>query len=230
MLVPYLRSISNNKQMKKFFLGLLLFVATKTLYAQDNYNNDNNTEGNQGFKKENVFVGGSVSLGFGSGSFGVGANPEIGYSVAQWLDAGVALNINYNSQKLYDASGYGYNYVGRISSFNYGGGVFARLYPVNFLFAQLQPEVNWIKYYQKDYTTGIKANNTVSAPSLIAGIGYSQRVITQGSYFFMIGFDVLHDKNSPYQDGYGHSQPIIRGGFDIYLHPSKKVMPEGRTL
>ena len=56
---------------------------------KDDYNDDNNNGENKGFKKENVFLGGALSLGFGSGSFAVGANPEIGYSVAQWLDAGV---------------------------------------------------------------------------------------------------------------------------------------------
>ena len=146
------------------------------------------------------------------------------------LMAGVALNINYNSQKLYIANASGYDYAGKVSSFNYGGGVFARLYPANFLFVQFQPEVNWISYHQKDNASGLTANTTVSAPSLIGGIGYSQRIITQGSYFFMIGLDLLNDANSPYQDGYGHAQPIIRGGFDVYLHPAKKPKPVGQIL
>ena len=46
----------------------------------------------------------------------------------------------------------------------------------------------------------------------------------------MIGLDLLNDTNSPYQDGYGHAQPIIRGGFDVYLHPSKKPKPVGHIL
>ena len=218
--------------MKRIFLSLLILTSIKNLQAQNNYNqpyNDNN-DAPKGFQKQNVFIGGSVSLGFGSGSFAVGANPEIGYSFAQWLDAGVALNINYNSQKIYEANASGYDYGGKISSFNYGGGVFARVYPVHFLFVQFQPEVNWIKYDQKDYGTGLKSNSTVSAPSLIGAIGYSQRVVTQGGYFFMIGLDLLNDVNSPYQDGYGHAQPIIRGGFDVYLHPARKPRPAGHLL
>lgn len=215
--------------MKKAFLSLLVIISVTALRAQNIYNDNSSTEP-KGFQKENVFLGGSVSLGFGSGSFGVGANPEIGYSVAQWLDAGVALNINYNSQKIYAADGSGIQTQGKISSFNYGAGVFGRIYPVNFLFVQLQPEVNWIKYSQKDNFSGLKSNTTVSAPSLIAGIGYSQRVVTQGSYFLMIGLDVLNDTNSPYQDGYGHAQPIIRGGFDVYLRPSRKPRPVGNQL
>lgn len=213
--------------MKIFLLCMFCVSSISVLYAQkngdDNYTND---EG-KGFKKENVFVGGAISLGFGSGSFGVGANPEIGYSVAQWLDAGVAFNINYNSQRLYD--GYSGAQLGKTSSFNYGGGVFARAYPLPFLFLQLQPEFNWINYKQKD-NYGNSIRQTVNAPSLIGGIGYGQRVIGQGSYFFMVGLDLINDKNSPYNDGYGHANPIIRGGFDIYLRPSRKPARRGGVL
>ena len=214
--------------MKKVFLSLLILISAKVLHAQNDYNDNSGLD--KGFQKQNVFLGGSLSLGFGSGSFGVGANPEIGYSVAQWLDAGVALNINYNSQKIYTSNGYDLQTQGKISSFNYGAGVFARVYPLNFLFVQFQPEVNWIKYSQKDNYSGIKSNKTVSAPSLIGGLGYTQRVIGQGSYFLMIGLDLLNDVNSPYQDGYGHAQPIIRGGFDVYLRPSRKPRPVGNQL
>lgn len=214
--------------MKKILLALLVIITAKALNAQDNYNNDNADD--KGFKKENVFLGGSISLGFGSGSFGIGANPEVGYSFAQWLDGGVVFNVNYNSQKIYDAGTSGFEYVGKASSFNYGGGVFFRAYPVNFLFLQLQPEENWIAYTQKDAGTDLKYKTTVNATSFIGGIGYSQRVIGDGNYFFMIGLDLLNNANSPYQDGYGHAQPIIRGGFDIYLHPSRKPKPGGHVL
>lgn len=216
--------------MKKVFLCLLILISVKIVNAQDNYNPGNSDDDyNKGFKKENVFVGGSISLGFGSGSFGIGANPEIGYSFSQFLDAGVVFNLNYNSQKLYVADASGYYNAGRASSFNYGGGVFLRAYPVNFLFIQLQPEINWIDYHQKD-NYGNKISQTVNATSLIGGIGYSQRIVTQGSYFFMIGLDLLNNDNSPYQDGYGHAQPIIRGGFDVYLHPAKKTRLSGPIL
>lgn len=201
-------------------------ITAKALNAQDNYNNDNADD--KGFKKENVFLGGSISLGFGSGSFGIGANPEIGYSFAQWLDGGVVLNINYNSQKIYDINTG--NYSDRISSLDYGAGIFARVYPVHFLFMQLQPEENWITYSDKNYQNGLNGKLHVNATSLIGGIGYSQRVIGEGNYFFMIGLDLLNNANSPYQDGYGHAQPIIRGGFDIYLHPSRKPKPAGHVL
>jgi len=215
--------------MKKVFLCLLILINVKVLHAQDNYdNNNNNYDESKGFKKENVFLGGSISLGFGSGNFGVGANPEIGYSLSQWLDGGVVFNLNYNSQRYYDA--YSGADIGKVSSFNYGAGVFVRAYPVNFLFVQLQPEENWINYNTKDFSTNIHLKSKVNAASLIGGIGYSQRVVTQGSYFFMIGLDLLTNENSPYRDSYNHALPIIRGGFDVYLHPARKPKPVGHIL
>ena len=214
--------------MKKVFLSLLIILSVKALHAQNDYNNYNNADAPKGFQKQNVFIGGSISLGFGTGSFGVGANPEIGYSFAQWLDGGLAFNLNYNSQKYIDP--YTGNYTDRVSSFNYGAGVFVRAYPVRFLFVQFQPEENWISYKDKSYQNGLTGKTHVNAASLIGGIGYSQRVITQGSYFFMIGLDLLDNANSPYRDQYNHAEPIIRGGFDVYLHPSGKPKPEGHIL
>ena len=210
--------------MKKVVLSVFVLIIVQALYAQDRYDDDYGE--NKGFKKENIFLGGAISLGFGSGSFAVGANPEIGYSVAKWLDAGLVFNINYYSQTYYDYFGYGQDL--KSSSFNYGGGVFTRVYPLPFLFVQLQPEYNWISYSNK-YSDLID-KSTVSAGSLIGAIGYGQRIVGQGSYFFMIGIDLLNDKFSPYLDGYGNPYPIIRGGFDVYLHPSKKQKPAGQVL
>ena len=203
--------------MKKYLLFFSILILAATTNAQ-NYADDNDIKG--GFRQENMFVGGSIALGFGSGSFNVGANPEVGYSFAQFLDAGIALNINYVSQKYYDY--YGNNPVYRLSGFTYGAGPFVRIYPVKFLFVQGQYEHNWIKYSEKDYTSGLRAKYpTVNSNSLLLGIGYAQRIIGQLSSNISVSFDALNDVNSPYLDGYGKKQPIIRAGFDFYLKPSR---------
>src|SRR3954471_21344548 len=73
---------------------------------------------NGGFSKNNLFLGGSLALGFASYSFNVGVSPEIGYSLNSWLDAGVVVNFNYNSIR---ADPY---YTGNIRyhTINYGAG------------------------------------------------------------------------------------------------------------
>ena len=211
--------------MKKIFLFGCMLLSISTVFAQRNpptyANSTNDDDGKKGFKRENIFMGGSLGLGFANHTFNVGANPEIGYSIAEWLDAGVAFNLNYNSQSA-DPYGY-YNQDTRYRAFNYGAGVFTRIYPVNFLFIQLQPEENWIHYNAKDYINNVTLSNTVQSSSFIAGVGYSQRIVGQGSYFLMVGLDLLNNLNSPYRDTYtGAEVPIIRAGFDFYLKPSKK--------
>jgi hypothetical protein len=211
--------------MKRSFLFFILALLAMAANAQKD---DYDEEGKGGFKKENVFLGGSISLGFGSGSFGIGANPEVGYSLAQWLDAGLVFNINYFSQKY--SSDYSNNYDVQVSSFNYGGGAFLRVFPLPFLFAQFQLEQNWIDYDTKYLAVNQSSKQTYTATSLLGSIGYSQRIIGQSSFYTTIGIDLLNNVNSPYRDGYGGAIPIIRGGFDVYLRPSRKPKPSGHVL
>ncbi|MEI9908638.1 MAG: hypothetical protein WDO71_02610 [Bacteroidota bacterium] len=73
--------------MKKFGLLLSVFLlVTCTLSAQDEGDNE------KGFKKENLFTGGSVTLSFFNGQTLLGANPIFGYKLSDWADAGLAFN------------------------------------------------------------------------------------------------------------------------------------------
>ena len=205
--------------MKKIFLLFIVISSVLSVSAQLNDDTDDYNDLKGGFKQENLFIGGSIALGFGSGSFNVGANPEVGYSFAQLVDAGIGFNINYFSQKVYD---YSNDPAFRISGTTYGGGPFVRIFPVRFLFAQAQFEHNWITYKEKDYFTGLSFKYpTAKANSLLLGIGYTQRIIGQMSSSLSISLDALNDSNSPYLDGYGKKQPIIRAGLDFYLKPAK---------
>lgn len=178
-------------------------------------NNENNAAPYKGLKTENIFVGGGLNLAFSSGIFGVGLNPEFGYTIAPWLDAGIATNFNYNTIN----ADYNYGYSQR--SFNYGAGIFTRIYPIEFLFLQLQPEHNWSNNTLTDPYTDIKQKINYQSNSLLAGIGYANRFIGRSNFYTVIMIDILSDKNSPYRDGYNHIMPVIRGGFNIYLRPKR---------
>ena len=86
---------------KFIVLCLCLTMVAGTGFAQDHMPGRVNTytdEGSgTGFRKENLFIGGSLGLGFASDQFSVGVNPEVGYSLNRWLDAGVVVNFTYNS-------------------------------------------------------------------------------------------------------------------------------------
>ena len=199
-------------------LFTLVLIPVMNIYAQRNtppptYSSN---EGATGFKKENIFIGGGLNIGFASNTFGVGGTPEIGYSIAQWLDAGIGFNINYASQ---GADQY-YNNNTRIRNFSYGGGPFVRIYPVQFLFLQAQYEKNWGTLSSK-YSDGYTQKYKYNSNSLIAGIGYAQRVVGQTNFYTMIGLDLLNDYNSPYRL-YGTKLPVIRAGINFYLQPSRR--------
>ncbi|RXK82830.1 hypothetical protein [Filimonas effusa] len=204
--------------MKKTLLVLGLLLGITQLQAQQGLppTYESGSGSGEGFQTNNIFIGGSLSLGFGSNYFNIGGNPEIGYSFSEWIDAGLAFNINYTSNK--------WNYTGggdiKQNTFNYGGGVFTRLYPIRNLFVQLQPEYNWSSTTYK--TPGYADEKyTTSAPSLLAGIGYGQRIIGQSSYYIALLFDVNKDKNSPYRNYDGSFIPILRAGFNFYLHQNR---------
>ncbi len=164
--------------------------------------------------KENLFTGGSVSLAFYNNTFLVGASPVLGYSLANWADLGIVINYNYTSYRdvnLFDD---------RLRQTVYGGGVFTRLYPVRFLFAQAQVEHNFIKQKYIPPGGGISSTTNSEGNSLLIGGGYTTGRFGKGGgpfYYLSVLFDVSGDENSPYTDAYGRSIPIIRAGLQIPL-------------
>lgn len=195
-----------------------LFFITITLLAQE----EEETE-KKGFKKENLFTGGTISLGLGFGSSGntftLGASPVFGYSITNWLDAGIVVNYIYTSYQYEDILGY----KARIS--NYGGGAFAKLYPLRFLFVQAQAEHNFStqKFIYND--GGPSETNKYAANSLLLGAGYAGgRDPYNKRPFFHIAvlFDVLGDPYSPYTDSYGRIVPNISAGVQIPLFQGRR--------
>lgn len=186
---------------------LLLLVNVSMLHAQGD-------DEKKGFQKERLFTGGGVSLGFGNRSFQAGANPMLGYSIANWIDAGIVVNYIYSSfRDLYGSSD-------KLRQSMYGGGAFARLYPVNFLFVQGQLEHNFIKQKYIAGNGAGTASSTVEANSLLLGAGYaSNRNPGSGQPFFYLAimFDVLNQRYSPYSDEYNRAIPILRAGVQVPL-------------
>jgi hypothetical protein len=171
------------------------------------------------FRRDNIFLGGSIGLGLGNGGFSAGANPEIGYSFARWLDAGVSTNFNYFS---YQAE---YNNGIRQRSFNYGAGIFARLYLIEGFFVQVLPEFNRINTNFKDLRAGNIGSEyrmKLEAPSLLLGVGYGSRTIGSTNFYTILMFDAGTNTNSPYIGYLGSKLPILRTGFNFYLRPKRR--------
>ncbi len=170
-----------------------------------------------GFQWNKTFVGGSLGLGFGSGTFNLITNPEIGYSLAEWVDVGMVFNIGYFSQRIDYLTGNGGTYSEKYRTFQYGGGGFVRVYPFNPIFLTIQPEVNWLSTTITATNTPNSIKQTNRSTSFIAGVGYSQRVVGQSSFYTLIGVDLGNDRNSPYKTYTNANIPIVRAGFNVYL-------------
>jgi hypothetical protein len=162
----------------------------------------------------NLFTGGSLNLAFFGNTFMVGGSPVIGYSLTNFLDAGVVVNYNYTRYRDYNGV-----VNDRLQQYIYGGGGFVRLYPLRFIFLQAQVERNSIQQ-RYEPANGLAQRITVSAPSTLIGGGYcTGRQGRRGGpfYYLSVMFDVAEDLDSPYTDAYGRSIPIVRGGIQIPL-------------
>lgn len=189
--------------MKQRILLLVLGLSSLTVFAQKEEDEDKG-----GWKSDHLFIGSGINLGFSNG-FIIGLNPEVGYSINRFLDAGIATNITYVTQRSQLA-----NTSGRYLAI--GAGPFVRVWPVRMIFIGGQFEYNAITY--KEVTNGATVyKEKANAGSLLVGLGYGSRVIGQSQFYTSIMIDALSDINSPYRDQFGRVLPVFRTGFLFYL-------------
>lgn len=195
---------------KSLFIVGVLFVGL-SLNAQWTAANDE--EDKRPFQ-QNLFSGGSLSFSFFGNTFLVGGSPVLGYSLTNWLDAGMVVNYTYSSIRDYNGV-----LNNKLRQTMFGGGGFARIYPVRFLFLQGQLERNSIRQTFIP-VAGVQEKISVASSSTLIGGGYtSGRQGRGGNPFFYLAvlLDVGGDINSPYTDAYGRTIPIVRGGLQIPL-------------
>lgn len=195
----------------------ILLAACINSYSQDA---EEKKDEKKGFQKEKLFTGGSVSAGFSSYATILGITPQFGYSLTDWADAGITLNLNYTAQRDYQIPG------DKLRQTVYGPGAFVRLFPVKFLFASAQYEYNLIhlKYIPANNSGYTPDKTNLNAGSFLVGGGYAGgRERGNNTYYYIsVSWDILGDKNSPYIDGFGRSNPIIRAGYNIGLFQGRK--------
>jgi len=199
--------------MKQCVLMLAMLCIGLTVMAQ----RDEEKKG--GFKLNNMYIGGGIALGAGFGNggngFTFGIQPEIGYSLTQWLDAGIPINLIYTTQRLEDP--FTGSVYAKYRTFNYGSGLFLRAWIFQNINLTVQPEYNWIKATQIDVASGNKFSQTFKAESFLVGIGYGSRIVGQNLSYLNIMIDLAQNINSPYRDQLNRAQPLIRTGIGFYL-------------
>jgi hypothetical protein len=162
-----------------------------------------------------ILFGGGLLLGGGSNSFQLGLNPELLKSYNKYIDAGIIANIYYSSFSISLGSNE------KIKNFQLGAGVFARVWPVEQFFIQVQPEYNRTWTSANNYTNGVRASTRYGATSILGGIGYGKHN-AEGMSYFSIMIDLLNADQSPYKIGQSRAQPIIRAGAGFPIFRKKK--------
>ncbi len=195
--------------MKKSLLFLMMFTSSFILFAQ----NSEEDEKEKGSKRDQLFIGSGINLGFFNG-FIVGLNPEIGYSLNRFVDVGIGTNVNLITQN--DP-----NSPTTYRQWTFGGGPFVRIWPVNMLFVGGQFEYNSISYSVKSGGDIVYKENR-TAPSILVGAGYGNRILGGNQFYTSIMVDVLRNPNSPYIDSYRRLQPVFRTTFLFYLKPKRE--------
>ena len=199
-------------QLKSGTMKKLLFLSVLLAALQANAQGDR-----PGFKKENLFTGGSVNASFGSQFTSLGLTPHFGYSLNKYLDVAVTVGVNYQSQR--DISYYNAN--DKLRQTIFGPGMFVRVFPVKFLYAQAQYEYNFIRYkYIPVPNSGAPVERQrLNASSLLVGPGLaSGRQPGNNTYYYIsVLWDLGKSANSPYKDELNRAVPVFRAGINVGL-------------
>lgn len=186
--------------MKRLLLCFLLLTAVHFAQAQY-YKTDTTGRGNpekKGFDGSRLIIGGSLGLAFGDYT-NVNVSPLIGYRFSQWFAGGVAINAQYGSQRY--RSFYG-DPESRDQYTIFGGGVWGRVYPLDFLFLHVQPEYNHVSLKTTIESSPKQViKDSYGVPSLLMGGGYTQPISGNAAFSITVLYDVLQDSRSPYQNG-----------------------------
>lgn len=176
--------------MKTNFLSILLamfFIVPLTGFTQEN-------EAPHGFDKSKLFIGGNFGLSFGDYTF-INVSPQVGYRFNRTFAAGTGINFQYISSKTRF-----YNSVNDYrENFGVAGlNIFGRIYPIEYVLLQLQPELNYT-WGRRKYTDGSPTDKLEGkiVPSLLAGAGASIPM-GRGAFLVMVQYDLLQHARSPY--------------------------------
>ena len=211
---------------------LVSFLALNTYGQEEEMKpaKERKSEKDGGFQKDHLFTGGGVDLSFSSYNFVIGASPVLGYSFNKWFDAGIGLNFTYISQREAGYDGYG-NVIAtgnKIHQTDIAPLVFARFYPLKFLFIQAQGEQNIISEKFIYANGGGSEKNKFDATSLLLGAGYCSGREGVGDFFYYISLsvDVLKNRYSPYvqraADGTVNILPILKAGIQVPLFQGRR--------
>ncbi|MET7001250.1 hypothetical protein [Chitinophaga defluvii] len=196
--------------MKRLLIGIVLVMgahlANAQYYKTDTTRKPPPERREGGFDRSRLMVGGSVGAVIGDYT-NINLSPMIGYRFSDYFAAGVTINAQYGSERFRTIN----NLTTQRNQYTiFGGGLYGRVYPIQELFIHVQPEYNLITQKVTLYDPKSTYKSSYGTPSLLIGGGYSQPVSDRAAISLMVLYDILQDKNSPYQN-----RPVFRGGVNI---------------
>lgn len=157
--------------MVRRFVSLIAFLALLILPASAQFN------------KNNLTFGGGLGLQFGDYTQ-INIAPQVGYNFTSYLNAGAGVGYTYFKDK-YTA--------GRLSSSYLGVNAYARVYPLPYIVAMVQPEVSRMWQTLKPHDGGSKIKRNEVVPVCLVGAG-----VRLGSVTAMLQYDLVQNDDSPY--------------------------------
>lgn len=198
--------------MKNWILAIAFLCGVHLSQAQvEGVSTRTSSSEEHGFNKENIFAGGSLSLGYQSGFDGTGRStnvfnagvlPEIGYNLSKVFDLGVSGSVNYYSYSFPQ-----YETV-KLKTTTYGFGAFVRARVFDQFYLQVMPELNFSRTKETNPSYTYKYN--INSSSFLVGAGY--RYMNEGArscFNIAILVDLGKDDYSPYKSYTQNGQVVV---------------------
>ncbi len=159
------------------------------------------------FDPRNLVFGGNLGASFGDYTF-VNISPQVGYMFSPMVTAGAGINYVHSSYKTR------YSNEEITETYNYAGiNLFGRLFPTNFLFAMVQPEINysWGKIKFKNNSQPDIEQDAAWVPTVLVGAGIMVGGRGgRGGIMLSLQYDLAQDPRSPYG-----TSPFMGMGFSF---------------
>ncbi len=199
--------------MKHIVWVILVFTGINLASAQDVYTSSGKpgyhkkvVKKKTGYDPDKLILGGGLSLDFGTDWIVAGVSPIIGYRITDQFSAGLGVGYLYFKLPDYDMSTT-YTTVYKKGNLIYPN-VWARYFVYRNIFLTCNFEYDIISgnYPGFDYNSNqyYTIKESISAQSLLFGIGMKQPIGGRVSMFGQIQHEVLGQPNSPYA-----GQPLI---------------------
>lgn len=183
--------------MKRFVLVVMLALCANLGFAQSA----------EPPSEDKFFAGGNFGLTLGRYTV-INLSPQIGYRFNRFVSGGAGFNLQYASLKQSDRFGNDYS---KTSQGITGLNLFGRLYPVQNIFLQVQPEANYIfgriTYYQPAEQVYKMDAEIVPGFLLGGGLAFPSG---RGTFLTTVLYDVLQRPASPYG-----KQPFVNIGYNL---------------